>query len=116
MFRFSLLIPTRTFARHQALVPGQFLPPEYVLDHLYFGIADPEQRHYRRATLRRRAFDVLQDQLETLRVKDLLRRVLETLTWNFQRSRRSDPVARREHGAPRHESLKGHVSIARAVV
>ena len=56
------------------------------LDHLYFGIKlTLNNAYYHVRDLEAAAFyDVLQDQLETLRVKELLQRVLETLTRTFR--------------------------------
>ena len=66
--------------------PGQAPAYEYALDHLYFGIKLTLNNAYYqvRDSEATAFFDVLQDQLETLRVKDLLRRVLETLTRTFR--------------------------------
>ncbi|MCB1018744.1 MAG: GAF domain-containing sensor histidine kinase [Acidobacteria bacterium] len=66
--------------------PGQAAAYEYALDHLYFGIKlTLNNAYYQVRDAEATAFfDVLQDQLETLRVKDLLRRVLETLTRTFR--------------------------------
>ncbi len=65
--------------------PEQAASYEYALDHLYFGIKlTLNDAFYQVRDAESDAFfDVLQDQLETLRVKDLLRRVLETLTRTF---------------------------------
>lgn len=56
------------------------------LDHLYFGIKlTLNNAYYHVRDLEATAFyDVLQDQLETLRVNELLERVLETLTRTFR--------------------------------
>jgi signal transduction histidine kinase len=56
------------------------------LDHLYFGIKlTLNNAYYHERDLEAAAFyDVLHDQLETLRVKELLQRVLETLTRTFR--------------------------------
>lgn len=66
--------------------PGQAAAYEYALDHLYFGIKlTLNDAFYQvRDSESTAFFDVLKDQLETLRVKDLLRRVLETLTRTFR--------------------------------
>ncbi|MEZ5397298.1 MAG: GAF domain-containing sensor histidine kinase [Bryobacterales bacterium] len=66
--------------------PGQAASYEYALDHLYFGIKlTLNNAYYQVRDAEATAFfDVLQDHLETLRVKDLLRRVLETLTRTFR--------------------------------
>jgi signal transduction histidine kinase len=66
--------------------PEQAASYEYALDHLYFGIKLTLNNAYYqvRDSEATAFFDVLQDQLETLHVKDLLRRVLETLTRTFR--------------------------------
>ena len=66
--------------------PGQAAAYQYALDHLYFGIKLTLNNAYYqvRDSEATAFFDVLQDQLETLHVKDLLRRVLETLTRTFR--------------------------------
>lgn len=66
--------------------PGDYALYESALDHLYFGIKlTLNNSYYHVRDLEAAAFyDVLQDQLETLRVKELLQRVLETLTRTFR--------------------------------
>ncbi len=66
--------------------PGDHDKYQSALDHLYFSIKlILNNAFYHVRDLEATAFyDVLQDQLETLRVKDLLQRVLETLTRTFR--------------------------------
>ncbi|MBI1358487.1 MAG: GAF domain-containing protein [Acidobacteria bacterium] len=73
------------------------------LEHLYFSIKlTLNNAYYQVRDLEATAFyDVLQDQLETLRVKDLLQRVLETLMRTFRAN--GGVILLHEHSADRLE-------------